>query len=72
MDIRQNVSLKDYSTMRLGGTAAYMVDVTDRFQVPQAVAWAFLTIIAAATISGLIVRRQLDRLDLVAVLKSRE
>lgn len=26
--------------MRLGGTAAYMVDVTDRFQVQQAVAWA--------------------------------
>lgn len=40
MDIRQNVSLKDFSTMRLGGVAAYMVDVTDRFQVQQAIAWA--------------------------------
>jgi putative ABC transport system permease protein len=39
---------------------------------PQAVAWAFLTIMAAATFSGLVVRRQLDRLDLVAVLKTRE
>jgi putative ABC transport system permease protein len=37
-----------------------------------AVAWAFLTIIGAALISGLIVRRRLDRLDLVAVLKIRE
>jgi putative ABC transport system permease protein len=36
------------------------------------VAWAFLTIIAATLISGLIVRRRLDRLDLVAVLKIRE
>jgi putative ABC transport system permease protein len=37
-----------------------------------AVAWAFLTILAATLISGLIVRRRLDRLDLVAVLKIRE
>lgn len=37
-----------------------------------AVAWAFLTIIAATLISGLVVRRRLDRLDLVAVLKIRE
>jgi UDP-N-acetylmuramate dehydrogenase len=40
MDIRQSVSLRDYSTMRLGGAAAYMTDVTERFQVQQAVAWA--------------------------------
>jgi len=38
----------------------------------QAVAWAFLTVIGAAAISALAVRRRLDRLDLVAVLKSRE
>jgi putative ABC transport system permease protein len=37
-----------------------------------AVAWSFLGIIAAAAISGLIVRRRLDGLDLVAVLKIRE
>ena len=36
------------------------------------VAWSFLTIIAATLVSGLIVRRRLDRLDLVAVLKIRE
>jgi len=35
-------------------------------------AWAWLTVIAAAVVSGLIVRRRLDRLDLVAVLKSKE
>ena len=38
----------------------------------QAVAMAFLGIIAAAVFSGLVVRRKLDRLDLVAVLKVRE
>jgi putative ABC transport system permease protein len=38
----------------------------------QAVAWAFLGIIAAALVSGLMVRRKLDNLDLVAVLKIRE
>jgi putative ABC transport system permease protein len=37
-----------------------------------AVAWSFLGIIAAALISGMLVRRQLDKLDLVAVLKIRE
>jgi putative ABC transport system permease protein len=36
------------------------------------VAWSFLTVIAAAFISGLMVRRRLDRLDLVAVLKRRD
>jgi putative ABC transport system permease protein len=38
----------------------------------QAVAWSFLGIIAAAAISALLVRRRLDSLDLVAVLKVRE
>jgi UDP-N-acetylmuramate dehydrogenase len=40
MDIRQNVSLRDHSTMRLGGVAAYMVDIADRFKVQEAVDWA--------------------------------
>jgi len=39
---------------------------------PQTTAWTFLTVIAATALSALAVRRQLDRLDLVAVLKSRE
>jgi putative ABC transport system permease protein len=38
----------------------------------QAVALSFLGIIAAAIFSGLVVRRKLDHLDLVAVLKIRE
>ena len=39
---------------------------------PATVAWSFLVVIAAAVFSGLVVRRRLDRLDLVAVLKRRE
>jgi putative ABC transport system permease protein len=35
-------------------------------------AWSALTVIAASMASGLVVRRRLDRLDLVAVLKIRE
>jgi putative ABC transport system permease protein len=39
---------------------------------PQAVAWSTLSILVATTISSLVVRRKLDGLDLVAVLKTRE
>jgi putative ABC transport system permease protein len=39
---------------------------------PATVAWSFLIVIAAAGVSGLLVRRRLDRLDLVGVLKTRE
>jgi putative ABC transport system permease protein len=35
-------------------------------------AWSFLVIMAAAAASALAVRRRLDRLDLVGVLKTRE
>jgi putative ABC transport system permease protein len=38
----------------------------------QAVAWSCLGIIGASVVSGLLVRRRLDQLDLVAVLKVRE
>jgi putative ABC transport system permease protein len=38
----------------------------------QAVAWSWLGVIAAAAVSALLVRRRLDTLDLVAVLKVRE
>lgn len=40
MDFRQNEPLAQHSTMRLGGVAAYAVDVTSRFEVQQAVEWA--------------------------------
>ena len=36
------------------------------------IAWSFLITIVAAIASGLVVRRRLDRLDLVGVLKTRE
>jgi putative ABC transport system permease protein len=39
---------------------------------PATFAVSFLTVIAASLISGLIVRRRLDRLDLIGVLKTRE
>ena len=39
---------------------------------PATIAWAWLTVIAATITSGLLVRRRLDRLDLVAVLKTPE
>jgi putative ABC transport system permease protein len=39
---------------------------------PATIAWSFLVVIGAAVVSGLLVRRRLDRLDLVAVLKTRE
>lgn len=39
---------------------------------PATIAWSFLVVIAASIISGLVVRRRLDHLDLVAVLKARE
>ena len=35
-------------------------------------AWTFLVVIAASLLSALVVRRRLDRLDLVGVLKTRE
>ena len=40
--------------------------------LPSTVGWTWLTVIAAAAASGLIVRRRLDHLDLVAVLKAQE
>jgi len=39
---------------------------------PATIAWAWLTVIAATIVSSLLVRRRLDRLDLVAVLKTPE
>jgi UDP-N-acetylmuramate dehydrogenase len=36
----QNVSLKDYSTMRLGGTAAYAVEVANAEELESVLTWA--------------------------------
>lgn len=50
---------------------------SDLFRLPLVVSaqtylFAFLTVAASAVASGLAVRRRLDRLDLVQVLKTRE
>jgi putative ABC transport system permease protein len=39
---------------------------------PATIAWSWLIVMAAAAMSGLVVRRRLDHLDLVAVLKTQE
>jgi putative ABC transport system permease protein len=39
---------------------------------PKPAAWAVLIVLAAGLVSALMVRRQIDRLDLVAVLKVRQ
>ena len=39
---------------------------------PATIAWTWLTVIGATVVSGLLVRRRLDRLDLVGVLKTPE
>lgn len=38
--ILENVPLSAYSTMRLGGPARYLCDITDRFDIGQMLAWA--------------------------------
>ena len=40
MNILQNVSLAEHSTMRLGGTASYLCEVTNRMEVLEALSWA--------------------------------
>lgn len=40
MFILENVPLSAYSTMRLGGPAAFLVDITSRNEIAEAVAWA--------------------------------
>jgi UDP-N-acetylmuramate dehydrogenase len=40
MNILQKVSLKAHSTMRLGGVAAYSVDITESHEISEAIAWA--------------------------------
>jgi putative ABC transport system permease protein len=61
------------------GMCAYISDSlkTDLFRIPLVLeadtyAFAATVVLISACISGLLVRRRLDRLDLIAVLKSRE
>lgn len=68
----------------IGWFIGYMVAVgmiegfsTELFQMPLVVgldvyAYSSITVILAAILSGLVVRRRIDRLDMIAVLKTRE
>jgi UDP-N-acetylmuramate dehydrogenase len=40
MDIKSNISLASYSTMGLGGPAKFLVELSDRLQIPRVVEWA--------------------------------
>lgn len=40
MIIRHGVSLRDYSTMRLGGVAKYLTDIHSQVELEEAIAWA--------------------------------
>lgn len=40
MNPQQNVSLRSYSTMRLGGNAAYLCEIASRPELVEALAWA--------------------------------
>lgn len=40
MNILENISLRDYSTMGLGGTAAYLTEIASRSELTEAVEWA--------------------------------
>jgi UDP-N-acetylmuramate dehydrogenase len=40
MDIKENISLTGYSTMRLGGTARYLADANSEDDVKELVSWA--------------------------------
>jgi putative ABC transport system permease protein len=61
------------------GMTAYIAErmKSDLYRVPMVMEWssygfAAAVVIVSALLSGLLVRRRLDRLDLVAVLKTRE
>ena len=61
------------------GLAAFMVDYmeTEMFRIPLVVtdrtfAFAATIVLIASLLSALVVRRKLDHLDLVSVLKSKE
>jgi len=52
MNVLQNVSLASYSTMGLGGPAAYLIEVADRMEVLEALTWAQAHKVPAVMIGG--------------------
>ena len=39
MEIKKNIDLKDYLTMKIGGKAAYLVDITNKNDVVDVMNW---------------------------------
>jgi putative ABC transport system permease protein len=61
----------------LAAWAVFAAHQTETFRIPLVVAprtyaWAALVVLVAGVVSALLVRRRIDRLDLVGVLKARE
>lgn len=52
MNISENVSLAAYSTMGLGGSAAYLVEIRSRTEVREALEWAKAKQVQAVMIGG--------------------
>ncbi len=52
MNIRKNVSLASYSTMGLGGSAAYLLEITERQELPEALHWARAQHLPSVMIGG--------------------
>lgn len=52
MEPRSNVSLRDYSTMRLGGTVSYLFDIHERDELVHALEWAAERQLPAMMIGG--------------------
>lgn len=52
MNIEEQVPLRDYSTMRLGGNARYMVAVSSKDELEEALAWAQERSLAFIVIGG--------------------
>jgi UDP-N-acetylmuramate dehydrogenase len=40
MQIQENIPLSEHSTMRLGGPARYLADITDKTEIAEAASWA--------------------------------
>lgn len=52
MNLREHVSLREFSTMRLGGLARYLVEITSRKELVEAVNWADEHDLAVIMIGG--------------------
>ena len=73
-----HVKAEDWASLGYGFAYAMVQGFeSELYRVPLVVersvyAWASLVVIVSALLSGLIVRRRIDRLDMIEVLKTRE